>query len=159
MLFCFYIFILHGAADVFHTEKLRYSLLNFIFSLDYWSQTVLNPIKSFPGNASERVHSQLPGNKYFRLDLLLLMCWCHMPLLGTPGTVPERRRPWCVSGREGTRHRPINDLGASYYCVLCKQKYSRNIVECYGGLTCRRVCFAEGGAVEFTFTFLINIII
>ena len=71
--------MLHGAADVFLTEKLRYSLLNFIFSLDYWSQTVLNRIKSFPGNASERVHSQLPGNKYFRCYLLLLMCWCHIP--------------------------------------------------------------------------------
>ena len=64
---------------VFPTEKLRYSLLNLIFSLDYWSQTVLKQIKSFPRNASERVHSQLPDKKYFQFCLLLLMCWRHIP--------------------------------------------------------------------------------
>ena len=35
----------------------------------------------------------------------------------TAVTVPERHMPWYVSGRGGTCHRPINDLGPTAICI------------------------------------------
>ena len=50
----------------------------------------------------------------------------------TAVTVPERHMPWYVSGRGGTCHRPLNDLGVSHTAdgpqlIDCRRQGERTV--------------------------------